>query len=76
MALVAEGAKAHYSSEQPQHNELSIILGAVKPQAPNNTQTLCFPVADSSREVAMSVGQDGNLWIKPKDGEWAKVVTQ
>jgi len=76
LALVAEGAKAHYSSGQPQHNELSVILGAVKPQAPNNTQTLCFPVTDLSREVTMAVGQDGRLWLRSKNDEWKRVVTE
>ncbi len=26
--------------------------------------------------VSMSVGQDGNLWVKSKGGDWKRVVTE
>ena len=28
------------------------------------------------KSVAMSVGQDGNLWLKTEDGIWKRVVTE
>jgi len=32
--------------------------------------------ADPSKAVSMAVGDDGNLWLKRKDGDWKRVVTE
>lgn len=31
---------------------------------------------DPSKQVSMSVGEDGHLWIKTSDGQWKRVVTE
>jgi hypothetical protein len=31
---------------------------------------------DPSKQVSMAVGEDGNLWLKSKGGEWKRVVTE
>jgi len=35
-----------------------------------------MPQNDPNKQVSMAVGDDGNLWLKPKDGQWRKVVTE
>ena len=31
---------------------------------------------DPTKAVSIAVGDDGNLWLKRKDGEWKRVVTE
>ena len=31
---------------------------------------------DPNKQVSMAVGEDGNLWLKRKDSEWKRVVTE
>jgi len=31
---------------------------------------------DPDKQVSMAVGQDGNLWLKSKGGDWKRVVTE
>ena len=31
---------------------------------------------DPTKAVSMAVGDDGNLWLKRKDGEWKRIVTE
>lgn len=35
-----------------------------------------MPETDPNKQVSMAVGDDGNLWLKRKDGEWKRVVTE
>jgi len=35
-----------------------------------------FPQYDPNKQVSLAVGEDGNLWLKSKDGEWKRVVTE
>jgi hypothetical protein len=35
-----------------------------------------FPQYDPNKQVSMSVGEDGNLWLKSKDGDWKRVVVE
>jgi hypothetical protein len=44
-----------------------------KPSDPRQG-TLSLNVGHGS--VSMSVGRDGNLWVKSKDGDWKRVVTE
>ena len=30
----------------------------------------------ATKSVSMAVGEDGNLWLRSKDGEWKRVVTE
>jgi hypothetical protein len=80
VALVAEGARAASLIDAPHEGEYSIaITGSLK----NKCQTTLgigsisynYPITDPNKMVSMSVGQDGNLWLKSKNGEWKKVMT-
>lgn len=31
---------------------------------------------DPDKQVSMAVGEDGNLWLRSKGGEWKRVVTE
>jgi hypothetical protein len=42
----------------------------------NVTYTFTGFKADPAKAVSMAVGDDGDLWLKPKDGQWRKVVTE
>ena len=35
-----------------------------------------MPEIDATKQVSIAVGDDGNLWVKRKDGEWKRVVTE
>ena len=37
---------------------------------------LNVPQTDPNKEVSMAVGDDGTLWLKRKDGNWKRVVTE
>ena len=58
---------------------LSIRNGTkMKPKEPTNDNALVF-IGDNyteHKQVAMSVGQDGNLWLKTENGIWKRVVTE
>ena len=80
VALVADGAHAVSSADAPHEGEYSIaITGSLK----NKYQTTPgigsisynYPITDHNKMVSMSVGQDGNLWLKSKNGEWKRVMT-
>lgn len=76
-ALAAEGAKAVGIDEQPTGNEITLSITASKPNKTSSTSIFGnMPIVDPSRSIAMAVGQDGKLWLKPKSGEWARVVTE
>jgi hypothetical protein len=34
------------------------------------------PEYEEHKQVAMAVGQDGNLWLKTEDGKWKRIVTE
>ena len=58
---------------------LSIQSGTkMKPKDPTNDNAFFF-VGDNyteHKQVAMAVGQDGNLWLKTEAGIWKRVVTE
>ena len=68
------------AEDAPHNNEQSLVLCGSKDQLLEKHVMGITPMLhrqnDPSRTVSMAVGQDGNLWIKPKDGEWKQVVTQ
>lgn len=35
-----------------------------------------FPQYDPNKQVSLAVGEDGNLWLKSKDGEWKRIATE
>ena len=75
VALIAEGARAATVDEAPSEPVVSLMLTAQKKRN-QSSQVLFMSEPDLTRQVSMSVGQDGNLWLKPKGGEWKRVVTE
>ena len=43
---------------------------------PYTLSSFSMPETDPTKQVSMAVGEDGNLWLKSKDGEWKRVVTE
>ena len=35
-----------------------------------------MPQYDLDKTVSLAVGDDGNLWLKSKNGQWKRVVTE
>jgi hypothetical protein len=76
-------AKEEKSEGAPLNNSVSLILQATK--KPNGEMmrlndgpfiSLNTQKTDPDKQVSMAVGDDGNLWLKRKDGNWKKVVTE
>lgn len=87
LALIAQGARAATADCAPIQETTKIVLSAAKknktfssPIWPNREyNTVMFSsmnTNDDSKQVSLAVGDDGNLWLKRKDGDWRKVVTQ
>jgi hypothetical protein len=34
------------------------------------------PIYEEYKQISMSVGQDGNLWVKTEAGIWKRIVTE
>ena len=83
-ALIAEGARAVTADKAPSSHAVNLTLMGAAPKKKNELMYLSsgpagltFPQSDPSKQVAMAVGEDGELWLKSsKDKEWKKVVTQ
>ena len=41
-----------------------------------NTLSFSMSMHDPDKQVSMAVGDDGNLWLKRKDGEWKRVMVE
>ena len=42
----------------------------------SNWSILTMSETDHTKNVDMAVGDDGNLWLRRKDGEWKRIVTE
>jgi hypothetical protein len=79
VALMADGAKASTNEGAPISTAVQIVLSGNKKPDPNRCPTtLGFNMAqaDPSKNLSMAVGDDGHLWLKTKNGEWKRVVTE
>lgn len=86
LALVAEGARAATADGAPIPEATRITFSgnkkkAVKPYGSSGSTLTSLGgwsmnEADYSKEVSMAVGDDGHLWLKRKDGEWKRIVTE
>ena len=74
LALVTEGARAVSADGQPDAS-VHLQLNAYK-KIENRPGVFNIRQPDVTRSVFMSVGQDGNLWLKTAKSEWKKVVTE
>lgn len=61
-------------------NVLTFQAGTkLKPKKPTYSSYVIQPSFNQYEEyktVKMSVGQDGNLWMKTEDGPWKRIVTE
>lgn len=75
VVMIAEGARAATEDLAPSQPTISLQLNAQKTRSNQNG---CFPFVenDPTRQVSMSVGEDGRLWIKSKDDVWKRVATE
>lgn len=82
MALMAEGARAVNATGEPIPEATQIILqGNKRKEFKSNSLsigggTLSMNESDPSKQVSMAVGDDGNLWLKQKDGGWRRVAVE
>jgi len=83
LALVAEGARAVTASQAPPSHAVNMtLMGAASKNKnelmylSNGPATIAFPQSDPTNQVAMAVGEDGELWLKGKDKQWKRVVTE
>jgi hypothetical protein len=75
VALIAEGARASTADQAPNKSISPLQLIAYH-EPVHQPGSFTNPVPDMSRVVSMSIGQDGELWIKSKnDNFWKKVLT-
>jgi hypothetical protein len=81
IALIAEGARAVTMDEAPNDQSVTLSLHASAREdgtcmnLDKNYNTFATKV-DYDRVVSMAVGEDGRLWIKSKNDEWRRVVTE
>jgi hypothetical protein len=73
VVLVAEGARAATADQAPSSPTMSLVLTA---QKPSKHGWLNYSETDPTRQVSMSIGNDGRLWLKSKDDVWKRVVTE
>ena len=71
-------AKPDISAGAPRDNEMKITIQGSTDRPIGNKYIGNFTMSepDPSRNVAMSVGEDGNLWLKSQKGQWKRVVTE
>ncbi len=61
-------------------NQLRLMGMKKNPNTFHGHQSVMFIgqdlIPDDSAHVTMSVGRDGNLWLKTATGDWKRVVTE
>jgi hypothetical protein len=75
VSLVLHGNKTKPASSK--------VWAEAKPNSFNQNLLLCqryypnsWPETDPNKQVSLSVGEDGNLWLKTAHGQWKRVVTE
>jgi hypothetical protein len=88
IALSPLMAVAAFAKEEvtgaPLSNSVNLTLhGVKKPDGEmmrlSDSSPIVFnvmPQYDLDKTVSLAVGDDGNLWLKRKDGQWKRVVTE
>ena len=84
-ALITEGVRTAAASQAPPDHVISLTLtgttkksGKINGPYYENSPQFIFTggSSDPNKQVSMAVGEDGELWIRPKDKQWKKVATQ
>ena len=84
LALVAEGARAVTADGAPIPEACQIVLQGNKKAKPvhyhsevDGSISFTMPAtSDPTKAVSMAVGDDGNLWLKRRDGDWRRVAVE
>ena len=83
LMAVAAFAKEEKLEGAPLNNSVNLtLLGVKKPDGEmmrlSNGPIMfnTMPQYDPDKQVSMAVGDDGNLWVKSKNGVWKRVVTE
>ena len=82
LALVAEGARAVTADGAPLSESVNFtLLGEKKHDGEmmrlsSGSPYANMPQIDPTKAISMAVGDDGDLWLKRRNGEWKKVVTE
>ena len=65
---------------EPDTEQFRLVLSGTEKLDPSAEQTESIFVQnykyDPHKQVSMSVGEDGHLWIKTAYGQWKRVVTE
>ena len=77
-------AKASEGDEPAQEAVKIVLYGSKKREVPSMSLSngpfrggsFTMPEYDTSKSAALSVGNDGHLWIKTNNGKWKRVVTE
>ena len=81
VALAAEGVRMASAHEAPPDNGVNLtLMGTIKDKYPNRNNLMYLshgePQTDPEKSVSMAVGEDGNMWLRSKGGEWKRIVTE
>lgn len=79
VAVATWPAEAATKEAAPHPREQTLVIQGTKDLIEKNDKSpiqIYFRESDPNKQVSMAVGEDGNLWIKPKDSEWKRVVTE
>lgn len=80
VAIATWPVEAATKEGAPHNNQQSLVICGSKDQIVEKRVMGITPIQfrqnDPDRTVSMAVGQDGHLWLKTKDGEWKRVVTE
>ena len=83
-ALITEGMRTAAASQAPPDHVISLTLTGTTKKSDNINSPyyeklptiFTGAISDPNKQVSIAVGEDGELWIRPKDKQWKKVVTQ
>lgn len=64
-----------YLSLAPVLVAAAVVKEAQADEKPENDRNL-LSLHLNNKYLNMSVGKDGNLWLKPDGGDWKRVVTE
>jgi hypothetical protein len=74
VVLITEGARAVTADQAPENPYNTLALAANKKSVSESGG----PVSEAvwSKSVSIAVGEDGKLWVRSKNEEWRRVVTE
>jgi hypothetical protein len=75
VVLIIEGARAATVDQAPDHNIMTLTPLKKSDYKPDSLR-YWMSENDMSRELNISVGQDGKLWIRSKNDVWKRVLTE